>query len=370
MKSNKFLMAAAAIAAVAVSSCTQNEELVALDSQFGENAVSFGTYVGSRAEQLMNNEKLQETGFGVIASYTAQDAFGDTSLPNFMYNQHVTYNGTTWEYTPVKYWPNNGGDKVSFFAYAPFTSEFGTTGITGLSANTAAGDPTLSYVMDTDAAKHTDVLYAVAQKDLTKQAIDGVVKLQFKHAMSRITFERELLVDGVANTPAARAAGDLAAETTVTINSVTFSSAKFGVSGTLNLNDGTWKDVTTGKIAYVLGTSDFVENSNVITNANKGVAQLSKDESSLMIIPVAKDDAENGSNGSITIDYNVVTTDANLDGGESDVHNTITVPFNMPFESGKSYKFLLRVGLTSVKLSAEVLDWETGEVVEWENTEF
>ena len=80
-------------------------------------------------------------GFGVFAFFTDNgDYDANTSTPNFMYNEQVTYkaSGTLadWTYEPVKYWPNEYGDgaqsddvdKVSFFAYAPWVDVTATTG--------------------------------------------------------------------------------------------------------------------------------------------------------------------------------------------------------------------------------------------------
>ena len=85
-----------------------------------------------------------------------------------MYNQHVTWNSTNtlWEYSPLKYWPNDFADndvdaqtpaaqgsttyggKVSFFAYAPYVATAsGTSGITAISANNVGGNPTITYKM-------------------------------------------------------------------------------------------------------------------------------------------------------------------------------------------------------------------------------
>lgn len=53
MKTDKFFLALAAIAAVSMSSCSQEEELVAPDNQLSDNAVVFGTYIGaSRATDM------------------------------------------------------------------------------------------------------------------------------------------------------------------------------------------------------------------------------------------------------------------------------------------------------------------------------
>ena len=48
-------------------------------------------------------------GFGVFACYTGLHRYGDVDAqPDFMYNQKVESNnsGTTWTYSPLKYWPN------------------------------------------------------------------------------------------------------------------------------------------------------------------------------------------------------------------------------------------------------------------------
>lgn len=66
-----------------------------------------------------------------------------------MYNQAAEYDSKTsaWTYSPIKYWPNRDGDKISFFAYAPYESngQSGTkTGIT-ISAATEAGIPYINF---------------------------------------------------------------------------------------------------------------------------------------------------------------------------------------------------------------------------------
>ena len=193
--------------------------------------------------------QLQESqanggGFGVFAYYTKNTNYTynqNTFTPNFMYNQGVFYNNPKWEYTPVKYWPNGlndqadakGGDdetltpggKVSFFAYAPYVTTAAATGdntsndgIVGMSANTAASNPTITYKMPTTGM--VDVLWGTANTsgkdlagndqlgttladhtatngaatpvhykvnaDLTKQQIDGNVKFNFLHALAKV----------------------------------------------------------------------------------------------------------------------------------------------------------------------------------------
>lgn len=271
------LFAATALAMLA--SCSQSDDLnnapvVAETNQ----AVEFGTYVGktpvTRAGWAgdITNTQLEDgkagpytKGFGVFAYYTGTDTYeqkngtSNTLAPNFMYNEQVYHDGGDWKYDNTKYWPNeiqsgavdvpgattahaNGG-KVSFFAYAPYVSEetvwvSETSGITGMSANNAAGDPTLTYTFAktgknvdllwgtfgstsldvlgttlnagvlssaatvnprpiTDRATEgwqKDILSDVAttptkyrmNADLVKQEVDGKVDFAFKHALSKV----------------------------------------------------------------------------------------------------------------------------------------------------------------------------------------
>ena len=79
-----------------------------------------------------------------------------------MYNQKVAYSASEWGYTPVKYWPNTEGDKISFFAYAPYVDESAAGGSTpSFQGNTVAGFPKLTYTVPTAEADQIDLLASV-----------------------------------------------------------------------------------------------------------------------------------------------------------------------------------------------------------------
>ena len=159
---------------------------------------------------------LQSAGFGVFAYYTGATAWESakaSATPNFMYNQQVTYS-SGWTYTPVKYWPNADGEKVSFFAYAPYTSN-----TTGFSTNTAAGAPIISYTWGTT----NDLLYD-KQIDQVKGTVSSAVTFTFKHALAKVEFK------------ARRDNGTLG---TITINSLSITS-NGATLGTFNLSEATW----------------------------------------------------------------------------------------------------------------------------------
>ena len=195
-------------AAAAMFAACSNEELATLDIQKAnvqDNAVNFSVYTmrnvtraglpggnngATPAVYGVTTASLQTgnhaDGFGVFGFYT-NDADYDiqNSVPNFMYNQQVTYTATGWKYEPVKYWPNEFGntaysddvDKLTFFAYAPYTEVDPSTGIppvvtdevqdqqlnmTQFTKNNAVGDPIIKYVVDTKPNTSVDLLWGVA----------------------------------------------------------------------------------------------------------------------------------------------------------------------------------------------------------------
>lgn len=92
-------------------------------------------------------------------------------IPNFMWNQKATCltKGTDFEYSPLKYWPNESNDKVSFIAYFPYTVESpgqtdspaypdNPTGLKTLLANSASGLPTFRFTVKESEADQVDFL--------------------------------------------------------------------------------------------------------------------------------------------------------------------------------------------------------------------
>ena len=219
------------------------DELAQLEAAEG-NAITFGTYMsgtpttragrpGSIDTDALKTGTHKTDGFGVFAYYTGSANYNTkngasaTLAPNFMFNQQVTWNAsavagsvTKWQYSPVKYWPNevqNGavddqdndasdnqatgsttyGGNVSFFAYAPFV-DFSTTTTTGINqtsptagssegnvggivaingltaladANTVNGDPKLTYKIATG-GNTVDLLWGT-RGDTGKNVIEG-----------------------------------------------------------------------------------------------------------------------------------------------------------------------------------------------------
>jgi len=382
MKAKKFLMAFTAIAAISTASCTQEEELFVnsgLDNGTPDgDAVAFGTYLAGAPESrasVMDLPALKDKGFGVFGYYTGTVDYNIKSpkhLPNFMYNQEVNWAADgdgMWQYTPVKYWPSNPLEKISFFAYAPYTDTFGTTGITGFTANTAAGDPKLSFKMDDNVDNQVDLLYSNNTMDIRKQNIEEKVNFRFKHALSRIGFKRVAVVnensvengnEDNGNSELSKHGIALTDKSTVVINSVSISSSQFGDSGDFNLRTGEWENYEAKSHTYTLTAEDgdFINNTLTPDNATT-VMRLTDDDKYLMVMPTPVIDKYSNEEIPVlvTVNFDVITEDPKLDGGQSKITSEITAPFKFSFQAGKSYNFVLHIGLTSVKLDATVEDW-------------
>ena len=107
---------------------------------------------------------------GVYAYYHDAATWSNEAVPNFMWNQQATCleKGGNFSYSPLKYWPNESEDKLSFMAYFPYTdvnaadpesAESPTkTGLTPLSANSDAGLPTFRFTVKESADDQVDFL--------------------------------------------------------------------------------------------------------------------------------------------------------------------------------------------------------------------
>ena len=406
----------------------------------GPAAVNFNAYAArgvtrSGTAGVLDLAALKTSGFGVFAYYTNQAYYDQTYIPNFMYNQHVTYNSTVdrWDYTPVMYWPNEYGadagsadqDKVTFFAYAPYVtaSPAGNVadyenGITGLSGNTATGDPIVKFVSTFDASKSVDLCWGVCDvaswdkiQGGTQQAMTiGMpwlnvehpagtsqrMNFRFNHALAQLNVQ----IDADPDTETHNTSSAIDAESKVYVRSISFSG--IALKGALNLNNklsntARWLDYggTTslpideevtiydgrpnggeGSAASDAEESPVGLNPNIIqtnsttTGVTSQLQNLLKPKSSdpavaltepIFVIPT-------GQVMNVTIVYDVETKSPNVAGYLSDgvthgvsVENRITKTIDFGgggLMSGKKYTLLLHLGMNSVKFSASIGDWE------------
>ena len=242
--------------------------------------------------------------------------------------------------------------------------------------------------------------------DLTKQKTNGKVDFAFKHALAKVggstttgvvTPNGLLIQLDLDNQQGALNGGTKEAATLVTVKSITISakakSAAAGddkyyqtkQTGTFNLANGYWNITSTqgtaaaaattthiinqsGTGTNVAGTLDADIAENAITyssgwkangNAIAGVTETAKNVYSteaapLVFIPGTYPEL------TVTVDYFVRTYDEKLDGNFSEVEQNITktITFAEAVKLNKQYNLLIHLGLTSVKFTATVNDWD------------
>jgi len=320
----KFLILSFAIAAL-LTSCNLNIESQGEKPQKKDTSVGFGVYMkrgvttkaGYTGELTAEKLRTVANGFGVFSYYGNGALYNETSKPDFMYNQQVTFttNGV-WEYSPIKYWPNEYGaeagsesaDRLTFFAYAPYvavtpstgivTAADNTDGILGMTRNIAAGDPMVMYGACLQPGGGVDLCWGVSADNFTS-SVDGnknnvasgdpfidVIKpktgdrltFEFNHALSQLNVQIDTDVDVESH-----ATSSLAPETRIYVRSVSFTG--FTTRGSLNLNskrgNPAWFDISgTGRlrrdpVTIYDGRSDGLEGVSTAADVNEEPATLS-----------------------------------------------------------------------------------------------
>lgn len=374
-----------------IAGCSQNE--ITEISPDVAPAVGFSVFATPQTRgEVTDNAAIQvaNKGFGVLAYYTGQNNFATSNTPNFMWNQQVKFASGAWGYTPVKYWPNTDGDKISFFAYAPYeASPTGTpTSGSGIVLSTAAfsGYPTISFAVHQTASKQTDLVATDATQTGDDQTVNlqkttGKVAFKFKHVLTRLNFKAKLASDlaSLTNT-----------ETKVFIKSVKLlgtsaeapaavnNASKFYATGTYKFENGKW-DYASGKatpqttaitldadlfagVTQSFGTSgsQYTTSSVAISSLNTA-EKLFKDNQFLFLIPPTDEGITTpATDVRVLLTYDVVTIDNNLTDKKSVVETKAVA--SLPagtMKAGTAYDYTFTIGLESVKVTADVTNWNT-----------
>ena len=312
-----------AVVVTMISSCDIN-----IDPSYGgkENkgadptAVGFNVYVNRGLQTkagwggvlTLAELKDEANGFGVFAYYGNGALYNETMMPDFMYDQQVCFtDNNVWEYSPIKYWPNEYGeaasseaaDRLTFFAYAPFAdvtpstgvvTDGSTTGIIGMSRNISKGDPVVMYSSSLTPGNGVDLCWGVAAEAFTS-SVDGDnnnvaagypfinvikpktgdhLKFEFNHALAQLNVQ----IDADINN---EGSGDN--KTKIYVRSVTFNG--FSMRGSLNLNSNKtegpiWYDISgTGKlkrepVTVYDGRTDGMEGVATATDVSEKPADL------------------------------------------------------------------------------------------------
>lgn len=398
------------VTALLAASCSQNE--ITEVRTDGNPAIGFDVYTGvaTRGKDVSTTtmqgacDATNYGGFGIMGYYTGSQTWEQADktkiTPSFMFNQMVTYdtNTTEWTYSPTKYWPNNTADKVSFFAYAPYESSNETGNRVGIvtSKITDAGIPTIDFTLK-DAKKIDEMVDLVVAEELDKTAQDATIQFNFRHTLSKIGFQAKLGADyaGLDGTNSfvyithmwivGKNGGTLSFDQT---NKLINANSKF-------YTKATWKDLHWDYTNATIANDDYSiekimnmesesiteiwadgsENSVkgiILKQANKDTpVNLFQENHYLYLIPInddTKDIAGDGTGGCASGDiqigfhYDIVskTADSSADTPKytvSHLETAVPLPANH-MKRGKFYTYTFTISLKEIKVSAaDVTDW-------------
>ena len=301
----------AAVAALAIVGCTQNEEI----ENVGNKAeIKVGTLVktGTRAV-VTNNDNFKAF---TLKAYTVKVGDIATSGVGTAY-MSADYTGGKgkWETNSgTFYWPVK--EEMHFFAYP--TTEPAMTYTAA-----ATGYPTLSFTVGATAEAQKDLVVAYAT--VSDKPANNTLSLDFKHILTRINFSYKLEKEGYKC--------DI---TGIMINKVSGGTATY----TFGASENPWSagDDTEVNYTYPLGSNAVVD----------GFYPLDGTDGSLVLLP------QDVAGKTITITYS--TSDDNhtyFDGTK-----TVTLPAGAKWGVGQNirYKLTLPIGAEEVKIETNVED--------------
>lgn len=332
------------------------------------NVVVFGTKLpenwnpmNSSRAGVIGNTELYSSGFGVFAYYTKNELWesANATTPNFMNNTQVCSidNGTSWTYSPTKYWPVTQGDKISFFAYAPYVSSLTATG------------SKLNYTVPTDVDGQVDLMWSNSiTTDLQRQE----VHFNFQHALSRIGFTADAEIGG-------KSPVDEYEKVVMKVKKIVLTSSSdntgtgigsFYKRAALEMNNQTdvalWTYIAGSETqSYTLTESELVSRELTLNKENTKVTSVSltDDDNYLMIIP--QDFSAGGFNVYVEYDVDLYFTG----NGTSSEYQYFTYTngcvgnLKLEFKPAKSYIINIQLGLKDATLGEiSITDWKEKEI--------
>lgn len=361
MKKTVFI---AALAIVAMASCTKNE--LKVPSTGSDAVISFQPVVANATKAgylTTDNMKTACPSFGVFAWYpndggNMQTSTTDADATLYMDNVKVTYNNTdyagddgigTWAPTPTYYWPKNG--KLSFDAYAPASAHDGTpsAGKGKFTSDITKGLQIANYTV-ADLENQYDLLYSTRALDkntsvgTTNATYDGV-DIAFKHALAAIEVKAKTAADYGA---------DVIQLTGVTIENA-YNKGNFSQKMNSPIQEGTpaWTGHS-NEVDYALfsGAQSLTTGevgSPTISNAIVLPQNFTHDPSSIVSIKVDYQIKHGTSYLPQTQTFKLSTTSGSVAGGSFD-------PLTA-WEMGKKYTYTLVFTLEDIHFAPEVAVW-------------
>ena len=367
------------ITMLALAACSENE--ITEQNPEVNKPIGFDTYASVQTRrQETDIEFIKQHGLGVMAYKTTGDYSTTGAKEEFMKTQRVTWDKTNskWEYSPVKFWPAGTDEKVSFFAYAPYTYG-GPTYNTTLTSADASNNPKVNLTLQTFQYYLHDLVVSNPD-DATNGTMNmssGTVNFKFQHPLTRVAMEAKTGTDISKNT-----------DTKVFITGVSLIHNNIlNSKGTLDMKTLTWADNTTDYLAspYALTAYDNQNNECGILNLTAanfaGYTTSSIDISAggttatslfikkasgqntdefLFLLPVNNGTGTaNAGDVKVKIAYDIVNKTSDTTHAKSSVEKTVDLPAGV-FKKGAAHRFIFTIGLNAITFDVDTdMGWGT-----------
>ena len=328
MKKSLFL---AAIATIALASCTQNEDF-SQPEKISFNPVNYKAQ-STKAPITGAYYTSNDPSFGIFAFHTDKgwNETG-TTIKEYIQKSEVTWQTDEWNTTTDAYWPLSGS--LTFIGYTPFD---------GIDAKYTIGSKTLT-ISDFSAANQDDLMYTLPSdaQDLkantenynngnTANTYAGV-PIKFRHALSQIVVKAKV--------------ADTYADATFTINSISLQGMNDNATLTVT-ESASWGTPSIRDAAFNILTAGTEELNTTLTEI----------EDPVLVIPQALVAQQQKLVISYSMTFNNVTTstskDVYLNSGTNDALTALAM--------GKKYTLNLTIYADRILYSPSIEeDWSDG----------
>lgn len=349
-------------AVAALAACSKNEVVPAVS---GENVeISYKVAPRTKADpQTFNTDNVFASWAYYLPSGKKWDA-NRTEAKEYISNSKISFNDGVWKNKDIShYWPNGGN--LTFFAYSlnssSLTDKSGTdthfTCENYDNPETHVSQYGISGMLNLDTHPNTDFL--VADIAIDKNAHENIynfngVPTLFKHKLSRVKFAVKKKADY--------------ANTTITLNSITFKKVVYGMTYTQYLNDAA-KGIITDYINP--GTDrtkdqEYTKKDFEVSSSTAFDPVPDANEVRYIYIPQNFKDVEDVTKiATIEVKY-TVTLKKGTSETDKGISETYTKTLNVKdifdsWEIGKRYTFNLIFSLDEIKWAPAVGDWEDVE---------
>ena len=141
-----------------------------------ESRVALGEIIHWGKHEFIENDKIN------VDAWHFRDLDGVRKTETrFFDSQEMTYDGSSWVYTPVKYWPNVVDEKLAVCAYIKCTSTTNTSYCT-ITKNSTSGY-NMKFVQS---GIIDDIVVAPLTEVSRSELVEGKIPLKFYHILAQV----------------------------------------------------------------------------------------------------------------------------------------------------------------------------------------